>query len=492
MQKRADNAEQALAKATTEGKTDTDQVKQLQADAASTKKALHQMRIEAEADMEYRRQLDDRYRAALSRMSQLTQQRDSATAATQSVPGKIDAIEKQLEQVKKEKDDLAGKLQTTEQQLSKVTAERDDALAHVAKLQDAQKQIDKLVADNAALMTKLSEAEKTINQFKVEGEEKDKQIASLKQEVTSARAELAQARKESADFQRQMADLQSKLEESGKQLAAAKAENTTNAAENKKMVDENVIPRGIVLRQQKEEAVRAKTRKVVLEQLGDLEIHSKSLLKQIDFLSQPVVKLTEKERSLFKKPELQVTDSEISVNAAAEGATTGKPTAEQPPAPAPDNAVPAPKVADTTAPANATPVPAAPATEPAPAPSPTVAEATPAPPPATPARSKIADNGKKGSKTADKNKAPDQPALPTPDAPPALTLQQPPTQLTPVSRRRADTLSAFKAIVVHPEATAPQDTIASTSRAPQRPHGSSPPSASTEQVSRPIVPPAGG
>ena len=47
--------------------------------------------------------------------------------------------------------------------------------------------------------------------------------------------------------------------------------------------------------------------------MAELEINSKTLLKQIDLLSQPVVKLTEKERALFKNPELQVTETEISL-----------------------------------------------------------------------------------------------------------------------------------------------------------------------------------
>jgi len=77
---------------------------------------------------------------------------------------------------------------------------------------------------------------------------------------------------------------------------------------------ENDILRGIVLRQQKQEALRAATKKLVLGELAKLEINSKTLLKEIDFLSQPVVKLTTQEMGLFKKPALQVSNDEISAN----------------------------------------------------------------------------------------------------------------------------------------------------------------------------------
>ena len=80
------------------------------------------------------------------------------------------------------------------------------------------------------------------------------------------------------------------------------------------MVAENDILRGIVLRQQKQEAGRAQTKKLVLGELAKLEINSKTLLKEIDLLSQPVVKLTPKELSLFRKSELQVSGTEISAN----------------------------------------------------------------------------------------------------------------------------------------------------------------------------------
>ena len=479
LQKRADNAEQALLKAVADGRTDSEKLKALQADAAATKRAVRDMRIEAEADTEYRKQLDDRFKSAINKIGQLTQERDAANQNSASVPGKIEGIQKQLDQVKKEKDELATKLQTAETQLSKVTSERDDALAQVSKLQEAQKDVAKLVADNTALMAKLSEADKTIAQFKSEGEQKDNEIASLKKEVGSVREELAAARKESADYQRQMADLQTKLEDSGKQLAEARAENAAGAAEKKKMVDENAILRGIVLRQQKEEAVRAKTRKVVFGELADLEVHSKSLLKQIDFLSQPVVKLTEKERSLFKKPELQISESEISMSDAST-APGDKAAPDAAPAPAaaadvkPDNA-PAPAPAPAPALEAQTPAPApqaveitpiAPAATPAPAP---VVETSPPPAPSTPAKSKhgnaakadaakLAENSRKAATPAPV----EQPPLPVPDSQPLISLSANPAAPTQPAEQLASAKQTTSIPSTAPTSTPAADATAST------------------------------
>jgi Flp pilus assembly protein TadD len=410
LQKRSDNAEQALMKAMSDGKTEADKIKTLQADYEKARREMRTWKIESEADAEYRQQLDDRYKVALNKIAVLTQERDAATAATTDAPGKIAQIQKDLDRTKKERDELAAKLQKTEGQLVVVQQQRDEALTQVAKLKEAQKQVDKLVADNATLMAKLADAEKSITQFKAEGAQKDQEIAALKKEVGSVKEQLAQAKQESADYQRQMADMQVKLEESGKLLAQAKADNAASVAEKKKMQEENTILRGIVLRQQKEEAVRAKTRKMLLAEMADLEINSKTLLKQIDLLSQPIVKLTEKERALFKSPELQVSDTEISIGIPKEEEPQPAASVPEAPMPAPSALpaiAPAPKPAATPAPAPSV------VTIPAPA-------ATPVPVPSTPMPAPVVE--------AVKPAKPAEPLLPSSETQPALSLSAPPKE----------------------------------------------------------------
>jgi Flp pilus assembly protein TadD len=313
LENRANLAEAALQSAKNEGSANAERLALLQKESSDAKKLLTNAKIEAEADAEYRRQLDERYKAQLNRISVLTKERDDARSVNASAPGKIEAIQKQLDATKKEKEALALKLQTMETQLTEVSKQRDDALAQVSKLKDAQKQVDKLVADNASLMAKLTDAQNSVAQFKAEGADKDKQIADLKKEVVSVRQQLEDTKKASAEFQRKMGDLQERLEATAKQLADTKSDNAANAAEQKKMQEENRILRDIVLREQRKEADRQAMKKVVLGELSKLEINSKTLLKQIDFLSEPILKLTAKERALFKKPELQVSDTDISI-----------------------------------------------------------------------------------------------------------------------------------------------------------------------------------
>ncbi|MCE9610653.1 MAG: tetratricopeptide repeat protein [Chthoniobacter sp.] len=312
LQDRADRAEQALLKAKGEVNADAEKVRALQLQASEARKIVRAAKIDEEANAEIRKQYEDRLKAAQAKIASLSAQRTELEKVTKDAPTKVKELEQQLAKVQAENKGLKEKLGKTEDEL--------------ANLKESAKNVDKLVSENAALMAKLTEAQKQITNFKAEGAEKDQQIAALKKEVSSVKEQLAQARAESANFQKQMGDMQAKLEEQGRVLAQVKAENVASVAEKKKMQVENDILRGIVLRQQKEEAKRAAIKKLVLGELAKAEVHSKALLEQIDLLGQPVVKLTTKELALFKNKSLVVEGEDVSMGVPKDG--TGLPVIE--------------------------------------------------------------------------------------------------------------------------------------------------------------------
>ena len=314
LQARADGAEASLLKAQTDHQEDVEKMKQMQAEVVEAKAVVKKAMIEEAADREVREQLEDRMKVAQLKIVTLTEQRNVLEKAGKDVPNQLKALEVQLEKVVGENQKLAMKLEEAKTELVSVKGERDEAVKQVGVLREAAKGTAKLVEDNAVLMAKLEDAQKAVGNFKAEGEEKERQIGVLRKEVLSVKEQLNLARVESADYQKQMGVMGSRLEAQGRQLTELKAETVANATEKKKMVAENEILRGIVLRQQKQEAQRAATKKLVLGEMSKLEIHSKTLLKEIDFLSQPVVKLTAKEMELFKRPSLQVSNDEISLN----------------------------------------------------------------------------------------------------------------------------------------------------------------------------------
>ena len=432
LQKRADRAESALIDAEHSGTKSSADMDALRKESAAAKKALRQLQIERDAEMELNEQFAGRINASRNQLSSTSTERDTAkkeNAAMRkqldevtktktdletklgkaqdelsktsterdtfkkenaAVPKKIAEMQKQLDAVIHEKGDLETKLSKVQEQLTKVSGERDEAVAQLTKMKEAAKNVDKLLAENTQLMTKLQDAQKQITTFKAEGAEKDKKIADLNKELTSTRTQLADVQKQSAQYQTQMDELRQQLETQAKELTAVKTEASAGIAERKKLSEENDLLRGIVLRQQKEQARRDRVKKLVLDQLGKLEVHSKALVEQVELLGSPIVKLSDKERKLFKEPQLSISDSELTFTAVDATTSAQATPAEPAPAPAPDPApiaetAPAPQPSVTTT----APTPASKTAKETKAKAP---DTTPTPEPAAPApETKVAD-----------------------------------------------------------------------------------------------------
>lgn len=352
LQSRADRAEKALIDAEKSGTKTVDDLAGLRAEVARAKKQMRELQYERDAEAELREGMTARASAAGKKTEAMTADRDAARNANTEAPRKLAEMQKEIDRVTGEKGVLETRLSNVEKQLLAVTSQRDEAVAQLTKFKEAQKNVDKLLADNTSLMAKLGEAEKQITTLKADGVKKDDDIQRLNAEVTDVRKQLADTQKQSAEYQTQMTDLRKQLEGQAKELAQVKADGTKTVAERDRMVRENELLRGIVLRAQKSQADREQTKKLVLGELARLEVNSKALTSQIELLGSPVVKLSAKEKTLFKQPVLSIGEADISFGAAKENATEPAPagadataSAEQnEPAPAaPKDAAPAPE-----------------------------------------------------------------------------------------------------------------------------------------------------
>jgi tetratricopeptide (TPR) repeat protein len=394
MAQRSEVAEQALMDERKKKTASAERALYLEAQATKLKKEVGSLRDERDALEEVRGQETNRHRVVVERANKAalasTEFKKALDEAEKGYNVKLSAMQKKLTATETERDGLQVKL-------TSALTERDTYKGEVAKLQQDKKNLDKALADNATLMAKLSDAEKQIIQFKADNVQKDVLIADLKKEITSVTSQLDAAKKESATYQVKMSQLQANLQSTSEKLAMATTTGTASAADKKKLTEENEILRGIATRQLKAQAGRDQTRKLILDELRTMEIKSKDLLTRINFLGEPVVKLTPKEAALFKKPEVQVGDNEIALAAPKQQtpeAATELPQAE-PPA-----AVPAPTSARApVAVAAATPAPL----------TPPVAAATPA----------------RAVPVAKTSATPAKTTTPTPAAPPALALAAP-------------------------------------------------------------------
>ncbi len=318
LEKRANMAEDALLKAQQEGGQDSAAANAARAEIAELRRQLKAVKIDRDAEREISEQFAQSLTSARTRVAGANEERDAAKRENAAFPGKIAEMQKQIDKALNEKGSVEMRLTKVQEQLTKAMTDRDDAIAQVTKMKEASKNLDKLMTENTTLMAKLSDAEGQIKNFKAQGEDKDKQIASLKIEVGNVKQQLVDAKKQSDTYQMQMSGLSAKLDAQAKELAQIKSDAKLSEGERKRLAEENDTLRGIVVRQMKQQAVRDKTKQLVLTELGKLAVGSKALLDQIEFLGQPVVKLTEKEKKLFKQPTIEISDTEIAIAAPKE------------------------------------------------------------------------------------------------------------------------------------------------------------------------------
>src|SRR5205823_3150920 len=76
---------------------------------------------------------------------------------------------------------------------------------------------------------------------------------------------------------------------------------------------ENELLRNIVVRERQEEARGDEARKLVLAELDRLKVRSELLNKEIEFLAQPVTRLTSEELALFRQPVVSISSEKPGV-----------------------------------------------------------------------------------------------------------------------------------------------------------------------------------
>lgn len=245
----------------------------------------------------------------------------------------------QAEQFKKREAAQAEQFQKREAELKgeivSLTKDRDEARVEITRLKELNKQTDKLIADNATLLKKLGEAEKQILSFKTDAPKKDEEVVALRQQVTEVQKELAISKEKNATLQNEIGGLQKKVAEYTKEITQYKADKTASAEDRSKMEAENKLLQGIVMRVLQEDANRAQRKKMLQKEMDRLQIQSDVMLKQINYLTQPAVKLSGEERRLFRKPVIEVQDPNTLVAVKNDDNNIPAETAKAPVKPAP-------------------------------------------------------------------------------------------------------------------------------------------------------------
>src|SRR5262245_27061338 len=222
-------------------------------------------------------------------------------AEVAQLKGAVTAADQARVTAEKQRDDTQAKFAEASNQIVELEHERDDALSQLKSAKEAQQRFESLVAEKNDLQQKLATAEEKVRKLS-EGDPKSaEKLADLERQLAQLQQALTETENRNHYLAARAAELDVELEHAGTELHAAKLAGA-NGEESSQLVRENELLRNIVVRERQEEARRDEARKLVFAELDRLKVRSDLLNKEIEFLGQPVTRLTTEELALFRQP----------------------------------------------------------------------------------------------------------------------------------------------------------------------------------------------
>src|SRR5438034_2853259 len=207
----------------------------------------------------------------------------------------------------KQRDDAQVKLAAASRQTTALEHQRDEALAQLKVAKETEQGVQLLLDEKDDLRQKLANAEEKVRTLSESDPVKAEKFAEMSQQLAELQQQLAESQKRNDYLAARAAELDVQLDDASMDLQAAKLAGA-NSEESAQLARENELLRNIVVRERQEEARRDETRKLVVAELDRLRIRSETLNQQIEFLAQPVAKLSTEELALLRQPVVSVSD----------------------------------------------------------------------------------------------------------------------------------------------------------------------------------------
>jgi Flp pilus assembly protein TadD len=202
----------------------------------------------------------------------------------------------------KQKDDTQAKFAEANNHIIALEHERDDALSQLKSAKESKQRLESLVAEKNDLQQKLASAEEKVRKLS-EGDPKTaEKLAEMQRQMAQLQQQLTETENRNHYLAARAAELDVELEHAGTELQAAKLAGEDSS----QLARENELLRNIVVRERQEEARRDEARKLVLAELDRLKVRSDLLNKEIEFLAQPITRLTTEELALFRQPVVSI------------------------------------------------------------------------------------------------------------------------------------------------------------------------------------------
>ncbi|MGA7273834.1 MAG: tetratricopeptide repeat protein, partial [Candidatus Udaeobacter sp.] len=207
----------------------------------------------------------------------------------------------------KQREDVQAKLAAASKQTTALEHQRDEALAQLKVAKETEQGVQRLLAEKDDLQRKLTNAEETVRTFSESDPVRAEKFAEMNQQLAELQLQLAEAQKRNDYLAARAAELDVQLDDASMDVQAAKLAGA-NSEESAQLTKENQLLRNIVVRERQEEARRDEAGNLVLAELSRLKIRSDKLNRQIEFLAQPVAKLSTEELALLRQPVVSVSD----------------------------------------------------------------------------------------------------------------------------------------------------------------------------------------
>ena len=232
-------------------------------------------------------------------------EQEQLRAEVAQLKGAVAAADQARVTAEKQREDTQAKFAEANNHIIALGHERDDALSQLKSAKESEQRWESLVAEKNDLQQKLTAAEEKVRKLSESDPETTQKLAEMEQQMVQLQQQFTETQNRNYYLAARAAELDLELEHASTELQAAKLAGA-NREDSSQLARENELLRNIVVRERQEEARRDEARKLVLAELDRLKVRSDLLNKEIEFLAQPVTKLTTEELALFRQPVVSI------------------------------------------------------------------------------------------------------------------------------------------------------------------------------------------
>jgi tetratricopeptide (TPR) repeat protein len=233
-------------------------------------------------------------------------------AEVAQLKGAVAAADQARVTAETQRDETQTKFAEANNRIVALERERDDALSQLKSARESEQHFQSLVAEKNDLQQKLATAEETVRKLSEGDPKSTEKLAEMERQLAQLQQQLTETQNRNHYLAARAAELDVELEHAGTELQAARLAGA-NSEDSSQLARENELLRNIVVRERQEEARRDEAWKLVLAELDRLKVRSDLLNKQIEFLAQPVTKLSTEELALFRQPVVSISNAKAGV-----------------------------------------------------------------------------------------------------------------------------------------------------------------------------------